>query len=86
MNSKHIVDFKKKYGYNITQLTKIYANIITKRGVDLIFEKSVKAYGNGNEKAVSKREWAFSRLASVILGRNARTVDKDIWLKYKIKN
>ena len=54
--------------------------------MDLIFEKSVKAYGNGNEKAVSKREWAFSRLASVILGRNARTVDKDIWMKYKIKN
>jgi len=83
MNSKHIVDFKKKYGYNITQLTKIYSSIISKRGVDLIFEKAVKAYGNGGDKSISKREWAFARLASVILGRNARAVDKDIWLKYK---
>ena len=43
MNSKHIVDFKKKYGYNITQLTKVYSNIITKRGVDLIFVAADKA-------------------------------------------
>jgi len=83
MNSKHIVDFKKKYGYNITQLTKIYSGIISKRGVDLIFSAADKAYASGGDKVMSKREWSFARLASVILGRGARVVDRDVWLKYK---
>jgi len=85
MKSKHIVDFKKKYGYEITELTKVYKNIISKRGVDAIFAKAVKAYASGGDKVMSKREWSFARLSSVILGRGARAVDAEIWNKYKIK-
>ena len=85
MKSKHIVDFKKKYGYEINELTKVYKNIISKRGVDMIIAKGVKAYANGGSKIMTKREWSFARLASVILGRGARAVDADIWSRYKIK-
>ena len=85
MKSKHIVDFKKKYGYEINELTKVYKNIISKRGVDAIFSAAVKAYANGGSKIMTKREWSFARLASVILGRGSRVVDADIWSKYKIK-
>ena len=85
MKSKHIVDFKKKYGYEINELTKVYKNIISKRGVDMIFSAAVKAYASGGSKIMTKREWSFARLASVILGRGARVVDADIWNKYKIK-
>jgi len=85
MKSKHIVDFKKKYGYEVTQLTKVYKNIISKRGVDMIISAAVKAYASGGSKIMTKREWSFARLSSVILGRGARVVDADIWNKYKIK-
>ena len=85
MKSKHIVDFKKKYGYDINELTKVYKNIISKRGVDAIIAKGVKAYASGGSKIMTKREWSFARLASVILGRGARAVDAEIWNKYKIK-
>lgn len=82
MKSKHVVDLKKN-GYNIKASKKVYTNIISKRGVDIVFAKADKAYASGGDKAMSKREWGYARLASAILGRGARAVDRGVWLKYK---
>jgi len=83
--SSHVVKFEKKYGYKITEFGKIYKNIISKKGVDLIVSKGMGAYySSGSRPNVSARSWAYSRLASVIMNGGARAVDKDIWLKYKV--
>ena len=83
--SSHVVNFENKYGYKINELTKVYKNIISKAGVDKIIDKGMGAYySSGSRPNVSARQWAYARLASVIMGGGARAVDKDIWLKYKI--
>ena len=83
--SSHVVNFENKYGYKINELTKVYKNIISKTGVDKIIDKGMGAYySSGSRPNVSARQWAYARLASVIMGGGARAVDKDIWLKYKI--
>jgi len=82
--SSHVVAFEKKYGTTIRDLPYIYKNIISKIGVDKILEKGYGAYYSaGSRPNVSKEQWAYARLASVILGHNARKVDVDIWNKYK---
>lgn len=82
--STHVVKFEKKYGKPITDLGFIYKNIITKTGVDKILDKGFAAYySSGSRPNVSKEQWAFARLASVIMGGKARDVDKEIWNKYK---
>ena len=82
--SSYVVSFEKKYKVPITDLQYIYKNIISKTGVDKILEKGQGAYYSaGSRPNVSKEQWAFARLASVIMGGKARDVDKDIWNKYK---
>ena len=41
-------------------------------------------YSSGSRPNVSARQWAYARLASVIMNGGARKVDKDIWDKYKV--
>jgi len=83
--SSHVIKFENKYGYKITELGKIYKNIISKAGVDKIIQKGMGAYySSGSRPNVSARQWAYARLASVIMNGGARAVDKDIWDKYKI--
>lgn len=82
--SSHVVKFEKKYGTKITNKSFIYKNIISKTGVDKILEKGMGAYYSaGSRPNVSKEQWAYARLASVIMGGAARKVDKSIWEKYK---
>lgn len=82
--SSHVVKFEKKYGTKITDKQFIYKNIISKTGVDKILSKGRGAYYSGgsrpNQTAIS---WSNARLASVIMGGKARSVDKEIWDKYK---
>ena len=82
--SSHVADFEKKYGYKITNDSRISKEIISKTGINKILSKGRGAYYRaGSRPNVSAEQWARSRLASVILGRGARKVDKDIWNKYK---
>ena len=84
--SSHVVNFENKYGYKITELTKVYKNILSKTGVDLIISRGMGAYySSGSRPNVSARQWAYARLASVIMGGGARAVDKKVWDEYKIK-
>ena len=82
--SSHTVKYEKKYGRPITDLQYIYKNIISKTGVDKIMDKGYGAYySSGSRPNVTKEQWAYARLASVITGGKARQVDKDIWEIYK---
>lgn len=82
--SSHVVSFEKKYNTKITDLQFISKNIISKTGIDKILDKGMAAYyTSGSRPNVSKEQWAYARLASVIMGGKARDVDKDIWTKYK---
>jgi hypothetical protein len=82
--STHVVAFEKRYGKKITDLDFIYKNIISKTGVDQIMDKGMGAYySSGSRPNVTKEQWAYARLASVIVGGPARKVDQSIWEKYK---
>ncbi len=82
--SSHVEAYEKKYKHKITDLQFIYKNIISKEGVDQILAKGHAAYyTSGSRPNTTPHAWKYARLASVILGRAARKVDKNIWDKYK---
>lgn len=82
--SSHVVAFEKKYGTKISDKEFISKNIISKTGIDKIMDKGMAAYySSGSRPNVSKEQWAFARLASVIMGGPARKVDQKIWDEYK---
>ena len=82
--SSHVEKFEKKYGYKITNDSRISKEIISKTGIDKILSKGRGAYfSQGSRPNTSPTQWARARLASVIMGGNARKVDKAIWEKYK---
>jgi hypothetical protein len=78
--------FEDKYGTKISDKKFIYKNIISKTGAEKIIMKGKGAYfSSGSKPNQTPYSWGLSRLASVIMGGNARKVDKDIWEKYRIK-
>ena len=82
--SSHVEKFEKKYGYKITNDSRISKEIISKTGIDKILSKGRGAYySQGSRPNTTPTQWARARLASVIMGGNARKVDKAIWEKYK---
>ena len=82
--SSHVVAFEKKYNKKITDKDWISKNIISITGINKILEKGFGAYySSGSRPNVTKEQWGYSRLASVIMNGPARKVDKDIWEKYK---
>jgi len=82
--SSHAEKFEARYGYKISNLTRVAKEIISKRGIDEILKKGVGAYySSGSRPNQTARSWSLARLASVIMGGAARKVDKDIWEKYK---
>lgn len=82
--SSWVIKFEKKYNTPITNKSFITKNIISKTGMDKILEKGMGAYYSaGSRPNVSKEQWAYARLASVIMGGKAREIDNEIWIKYK---
>jgi len=82
--SSHTVAFEKKYGTKITDDAFISKNIISKTGIDKILSKGRGAYYSaGSRPNTTAESWARARLASVIVGGNARKVDQKIWDEYK---
>ena len=83
--SSHAVNFENKYKTKITDINFVKKNIIRKEGIDKILSKGRGAYySSGSRPNQTPDSWAYSRLASVIMGGRARKVDKDIWNEYKI--
>ena len=84
--SPWVIKFEKKYNKKITDSEFIHKNIITKTGQKKIMDKAKGAYFSGGSRPnQTPSSWAYARLASVIMNGGARKVDKDIWVKYKIK-
>ena len=82
--SGHVANFEKRYGYKISNFSRISKEIITKKGIDEIMSKGRGAYySSGSRPNQTPTSWALARLASVIMGGKARQVDKKIWEKYK---
>ena len=82
--SSHVVKFENKYGYKISNLSRVAKEIIAKPGIDQIMAKGRGAYKTGGSRPnQTPQSWALARLASVITGGKARAVDRDIWEKYK---
>tara|TARA_A100000171_G_C2118216_1_gene139132 strand:- start:691 stop:1080 length:390 start_codon:yes stop_codon:yes gene_type:complete len=82
--SSHVERFEKRYGYKISNLTRISKEIISRTGINKILDKGMGAYySSGSRPNQTARSWSLARLASVIMGGPARKVDADIWNKYK---
>ena len=82
--SSHVVAFEKRYGVKINDDNFISKNIISKEGIDEILKKGRGAYYSaGSRPNTTPESWSRARLASVIMGGAARSVDDAIWKKYK---
>ena len=82
--SGFVKKFEDKYGYKISNLSRISKEIITKKGIDEIMAKGKASYfTSGSRPNQTPRSWALARLASVIVGGPARKIDMNIWKKYK---
>ena len=77
--------FEDKYGKKITDLDFISKNIIKREGINKILSKGKGAfYSAGSRPNQTAFSWAYARLGSVIMGGNARKVDKKIWDEFKV--
>ena len=84
--STHAEKFEAKYGYKISNLSRVAKEIISREGIEQIKKKGIAAYYTGGSRPnQTPASWWKARLASVIMGGKARQVDKDIWNKFKIK-
>ena len=84
--STWVKKFEDKYGTKITDKEFITKNIISETGREMIIKKGKGAFfSSGSRPNQTPFSWGLARLASVIMGGNARKVDKDIWEKYRIK-
>jgi len=82
--SSHAAAFEKKYGYKVSETSKVAKNIIARPGIKKIMAKGRGAYyGGGSRPNQTSESWALARLASVVMNGPARKVDKDIWEQYK---
>ncbi len=81
--STHVEKFEKKYGYKITNVSRIDKEIISKTGINKILAKGKAAYFTGSRPNQTPSSWAYARLASVIMNGPARKVDRAEWEKYK---
>mgnify|MGYP003144415506 FL=1 len=85
--SSWVEKFEKKYGYKISNTSRISKEIISKTGIDKILDKGRGAYYSaGSRPNQTAESWARARLASVIMGGPARKIDKKIWDEFKKVN
>ena len=80
--SKHSIVFEKKYGFNVTEVSKV-KKMFPDTDIATILRKGRGAYASGGSRpTVTGRggtdQWAYARLASVLTGGKALAVDKDI--------
>jgi len=81
--SSFVVDFEKKYGYKITD-KRVAKELISQEGIKQILDKGKGAYFSaGSRPNTTPQQWAYARLASVLMGGPARKVDQKIYDKYK---
>lgn len=81
--SPFVKRFEQKYGYKITEKSKIAKDLLSMTGINKTIEKGVAAYYNsGSRPNQTPASWSNARLASVLLFGPASRIDKNILLKY----
>jgi len=81
--SSFVIAFEKKYGYSITD-KRVAKELISAEGIKQILNKGRGAYfSSGSRPNTNPQQWAYARLASVLMNGPARKVDKKIYDKYK---
>lgn len=77
--------FEDKYGYKISEVSKINKSILKEKGQKEIIGIGMKAYyTSGSRPNQTPFSWGLGRLASVIMNGPARKIDEKIWKKYKV--
>jgi len=81
--SSFVINFQKKYGYSITD-PRVERELISSEGIKQIMNKARGAfYSSGSRPNTNPTQWAYARLASVLMGGSARKIDQKIYDKYK---
>lgn len=79
--SSYSIEFEKRYGFPITNISKV-KNMFPDTDVKGILAKGRAAYASGSRPSMTGRagseRWAYARLASVLVGGKALSVDKDL--------
>lgn len=76
--SSHAEKFENKYGYKVSELSKVKRDF-PDTNVDMILSKGRAAYASsGSRPNTTPEAWAKARLASVLTGGKALSVDKDL--------
>jgi len=74
---------KKKYGYKVSNKSKVTKNLISATGYQKILDKGKGAYfSSGSRPNQNMFSWSMARLASSLTFGPAARIDKDILLKY----
>lgn len=82
--SKWVRRFEDEHGTPITNASYINKHLMTVAGQRRVLEKGRGAYfSDGSRPNTSPEQWAYARLASVLLGGPAREVDRKIWERFK---
>lgn len=84
--SRHVVDFEKKYCVNITHLPKVAkaTGVPIKALKDILKKGRGAYYSSGSRPNQSSHSWAYARLGSVLLKRNAYKIDKHVLDQHKV--
>lgn len=76
--SSYVKEFESRYGFPITNLKLVQATFPDAE-VKTILSKGYAAYGSsGSRPNVSKEQWAYARLASVLTGGPALRIDASL--------
>tara|TARA_R110002096_G_scaffold248690_1_gene441102 strand:- start:19652 stop:20131 length:480 start_codon:yes stop_codon:yes gene_type:complete len=81
--SPFVIRFEKKFGFPITDKTKINKTLLSTTGINKILKKGMSAYYTaGSRPNQTKESWSYARLASSLLFGKASEVDRNELLKY----
>ena len=81
--STWVKKFEKKYGYKISEFSKINKELLTYTGINKVLDKGRGAYfSSGSRPNQTPESWALARLASVLMFGPASKIDKDILIKH----
>jgi len=82
--SKWVRKYEQEHGEPITNLSYIDRHLMTRAGARKVLDKGRGAYYSaGSRPNTTAEQWAYARLASVLVGGPARKVDKDIWERFR---
>jgi len=81
--SSHVEKFQKRFGYKVSNKSKVTKNLITATGYQKILDKGAAAYFSaGSRPNQNMFSWSMARLASALTFGPSAKIDKDILLKY----